>query len=106
MSPTDPSLTKFKSGNSSLIGLLRYFPLEQFTRARSVEFLRPLLQTSLTTHEVILCVVLVQEHSWTCKARMMTRSYMYCKLESFQDPSCPPGTRGLLTREYSHESPP
>src|SRR3954465_5854011 len=87
------------SRDVSLIGLLRYLPLAQFTKARPVDSLGPF---SLAFPRNRFChgPRLPATHGRT----MHTSKRRKNGLESLRDSSSPPGTRGLLTRGSPHDS--
>src|SRR3954464_2085018 len=91
--------SKLMSRDMGLIGLLRYLPLAQFTKARSVDCLGPFSLASLETGFVMV-TRLPATHGCTAH----TNDARMNVLESLRDSLSPPGTRGLLTRGCPHDS--
>src|SRR3954464_10100567 len=87
------------SRDMGLIGLLRYLPLAQFTKARPVDSLGPFSLASLKTGFVMATRLPATRG---CTAHTNDRRINV--LESLRDSSSPPGTRGLLTRGCPHDS--
>ena len=84
---------KLMSRDMGLIGRLRYLPLVQFTKARSVDSLGPFCLASLETG-----FVMAARLPTTAGAPRIQATDAQDVLESLRDSSSPPGTRGLLTR--------
>src|SRR3954462_12917564 len=87
------------SRDMGLIGLLRYLPLAQFTKARPVDSLGPV---SLASLEAGFVMATRLPATRSCTAH--TNDKRINVLESLCDSSSPPGTRGLLTRGSPHDS--
>ena len=85
--------SKLMSRDMGLIGLLRYLPLAQFTKARPVDSLGPFSLASIETG-----FVMATRLPATRGCTMHTNDRQMDVLESLRDSSSPPGTRGLLTR--------
>src|SRR3954466_14181325 len=99
MTLLDTGRSKLMSLDVSLIGLLRYLPLAQFTKARLVDSLGPFSLASLETGFVMATRLPATRG---CTAHTNDRRINV--LESLRDSSSPPGTRGLLTRGCPHDS--
>src|SRR4051812_9003914 len=84
--------SKLMSRDMGLIGLLRYLPLVQFTKARPVDSLGPF---SLESLEIGFVMATRLPANRGCTVHMKRRKDM---LESLRDSSSPPGTWGLLMR--------
>src|SRR3954467_1606362 len=84
--------SKLMSRDVGLIGLLRYLPLAQFTKARPIDSLGPFSLESLETG-FFMATRLPTTRG--CAAHVKRRKDV---LESLRDSSSSPGTRGILTR--------
>src|SRR4051812_18588203 len=85
--------SKLTSWDVGLIGLLRYLPLVQFTKARPVDSLGPFSLASLKTG-----FVMATRLPATRGCTVHTNDRQMDVLESLHDSLSPPGTRGLLMR--------
>src|SRR3954470_11129344 len=84
--------SKIMSRDMGLIGLLRFFPLVQFTKARPVDTLGPFSLASLETGFVM---------APDCQRPVVEPCIHQHDARTDSSPcasSSPPGTRGLLTR--------
>src|SRR4051812_20489782 len=84
--------SKLMSRDVSLIGLLRYLPLVQFTKARSVDSLGP-FSLAFPRNRYFHGPRLSATRGCTMHTKTTQDGF-----ESLRDSSSTPGTRGLLTR--------
>src|ERR1041385_3874935 len=87
MTLLDTSRSKFMSRDVSLIGLLRYFPLAQFTKARPVDSLGPF---SLAIPQNRYCHGSKLPATRNCVAHTMIKTIN--EFESLCDSASPPDT--------------